>query len=406
MYFRRFLLEKAKKMCYNDRTTITIVSNERNIAMKEKEIAQIRRRYRSDKINISRICGCYVNSKKEIISEFDQSLGMMSEDDANGMLGLLKKTLSGHIGTNLLEIEFSTHQVSQSEEYSLLSKLKATELKDTEARAELYKKIIENLEFEGSYLILLAHDNYDVFDICADGMKSEESTTVYSYVICAVCPVKEGKASMSYYFPEKCFRTVCADTVLSRPEIGFVFPVLEDGLTNIYKAAYYTKNLENNYSELVNALFAKEAPMPAKEQKQTFGEVLEQTVGEECSLHLVSSIHAQINEIIEENKAEKEEELPFINKDDAAQMLRFCGVSEDKIEAFEKGFDESFGENAEIPSSNLAGTKQLQIETPEVSVKVSGGCSNVVQSRVIDGVKYILIRADNDVTVNGVSVKI
>jgi hypothetical protein len=255
-----------------------------------------------------------VNEKKEIISEFDQSLGMMSEEDANGMLSLLKKALSGHIGTNLLEIEFSTEQVNSGEEYVLLAKLKASELKDAEIRTELYKKIRENLELSGSYLILLAHDNYDVFDITADGMRAEDSTTVYSYVICAVCPVKEGKSSMSYYFPEKCFRTICADTVLSRPEIGFVFPVLEDRQTNIYKAAYYTKNLENNYSELVNALFAKEAPMPPKEQKQTFGEVLQETVGEECSLRLVSSIHSQINEIIEESKTEKDEELPFITK--------------------------------------------------------------------------------------------
>ena len=374
--------------------------------MKEKEIAEIRRRYRSDRSNISRICGCYVDSKKEIISEFDQSLGMMSEDDANGMLGLLKKVMSGHIGTNLLEIEFGTHQVSEGEEYALLSKLRSTELKDADTRAALYSKIIESLELDGSYLILLAHDNYDVFDIGADGMRAEESTTVYSYIICAVCPVKEGKATMSYYFPEKCFRTICADTVLSRPEIGFVFPVLEGRETNIYKAAYYTKNLENNYSALVDALFAKEAPMPAMEQKQTFGEVLEQTIGDECSLRLVSSIHAQINEIIEENKVEKEEELPFISKDDAAQMLRYCGISEDKVEAFEKGFEESFGEDAEIPPSNLARTKQLQIETPEVTVKVNAGHSEVVQSRIIDGVKYILIRADNDITVNGVSIQI
>lgn len=374
--------------------------------MKEKEIAEIRRRYRSDKSNISRICGCYVDSKKEIISEFDQSLGLMSEEDANGMLGLLKKALSGHIGTNLLEIEFSTAQVNDGEEYALLSKLKASELKDAELRGELYKKIIDNLEFNGSYLILLAHDNYDVFDITADGMRAEDSTTVYSYIICAICPVKEGKASLSYYFPEKCFRTICADTVLSRPEIGFVFPVLEDRQTNIYKAAYYTKNLENNYSELVNALFAKEAPMPPKEQKQTFGEVLQETIGEDCSLRLVSSLHAQINEKIEECKNEGDDELTFINKDDAAQMLRYCGISEDKVEAFEKGFDESFGENAEIPPSNLSGTKQLQIETPEVTVKVNAGCSELVQSRIIDGVKYILIRADNDVTVNGINIKI
>jgi hypothetical protein len=146
--------------------------------------------------------------------------------------------------------------------------------------------------------------------------------------------------------------------------------------------------------------------MPPKEQKQTFGEVLQETVGDDCSLRLVSSLHAQINQKIEENKNEGDDVIPYINKDDAAQMLRYCGVPEDKVEAFEKGFDESFGENAEIPPSNLSGTKQLQIETPEVTVKVNAGCSELVQSRIIDGVKYILIRADNDVTVNGINIKI
>ena len=59
--------------------------------MTEKEIAEIRRRYRSDKSNISHVRGCYVNEAKEIISEFDQSLGMMSEDDADGILKVLKR---------------------------------------------------------------------------------------------------------------------------------------------------------------------------------------------------------------------------------------------------------------------------------------------------------------------------
>ena len=374
--------------------------------MNEKEIAEIRRRYRSDRSNISRICGCYVNEKKEIISEFDQSLGMMSEDDANGMLGLLKKTLSGHIGTNIFEIDFTTEQVSSSEEYSLISRLRASELKDPTLRGELFARIIENFELDGSYLILLAHDNYDVFDVNADGMRAEDSTTVYSYVICAICPVKEGKPTMSYYFPEKCFRSICADTVISRPEVGFVFPVLEEKETNIYKSLYYTKNLENNYSELANALFANDLPMPAKEQKQTFGEVIEESVGEECSLRLVSSIHAQMNEIIEESKNEGDDELPVVNKADASNMLRYCGVSENKIEAFEKKFDQSFGENAELPPSNISGAKQLQIETPEVSVKVNAGCGTSVDTRVIDGIKYILIRADSEVTVNGIKVNI
>lgn len=41
--------------------------------MNEKEISEIRRRFRHDKSNIQKIRGCYVNEKGEIISEFDQS---------------------------------------------------------------------------------------------------------------------------------------------------------------------------------------------------------------------------------------------------------------------------------------------------------------------------------------------
>ena len=374
--------------------------------MNEKEIAEIRRHYRYDRSNITRLCGCEVNKSKEIISEFDQSIGMMSEEDANGMLGLLKKALSGSIGRNLLEIDFTTNQVNNSEKYSLISNLKLSGLKDLTLRNALYNKIIENFEIDGSYIIILGYDEFDVFDVSADAMGSEESTSVFSYMICAICPIKEGKVQMSYYSPEKCFRSVTSDSVVSRPEVGFVFPVIEDGQSNIYKALYYTKNLENNYSELVDALFENEAPMPAKVQTQTFGEIIEDTIKDECSLRVVSSIHAQLNQIIEESKNEKDEELPLVTKKDAGDMLRFCGVSEEKVEAFEQSFDDCFGENAEISPKNLSNTKQLQIETPDVTVKVNAGRTGAVETRIIDGIKYILIRADEDVTVNGVSINI
>ncbi|MBR2080986.1 MAG: DUF4317 family protein, partial [Oscillospiraceae bacterium] len=41
------------------------------------------------------IYGCYVNDRKEIISEFKQSTGIMPENEAEKYFGLLKRTLSG-----------------------------------------------------------------------------------------------------------------------------------------------------------------------------------------------------------------------------------------------------------------------------------------------------------------------
>lgn len=47
--------------------------------MNEKEIAELRRRFRPEKSCISRIRGCCVNEKKELVSEFDSLLGMLPE---------------------------------------------------------------------------------------------------------------------------------------------------------------------------------------------------------------------------------------------------------------------------------------------------------------------------------------
>ena len=114
--------------------------------MNEKEIAEIRRRFRADKTNITRVCGCFVNEKKEIISEFDQSIGMMPEEEAERTLSLLKKTLSGTPKRNILEVEFSTLQVMESEEHKLLTDLRSTELKDKEIVHKLYDKITEHAQ--------------------------------------------------------------------------------------------------------------------------------------------------------------------------------------------------------------------------------------------------------------------
>ena len=50
--------------------------------MNEKEVAEIRRRFRPDKSNITCVRGCYVNDKHEIVSEFRQSLALTPQEEA------------------------------------------------------------------------------------------------------------------------------------------------------------------------------------------------------------------------------------------------------------------------------------------------------------------------------------
>jgi len=374
--------------------------------MTEKEIAEIRRRFRTNKCNISHIRGCFVNEAKEIISEFDQSLGMMPEDDADAMLKILKKTLSGTPGRQLLDIEFSTQQVMESEEHKLLCELRSTQLKDEELVHKLYEKIISTYESNEGYLILLAYDAYDVFTKTADGEDELESSKVFNYFLCSVCPAKEGKAALSYYLPGKCFRTVVADTVLGAPELGFMFPAFDDRNANIYGALYYTKKLNDSHEATVDALFSSELPMPALTQKETFAQILEETAGEDCNMMVVRTVHSHINNMLEGHKAEKIEEPPVLTKEDIGEMLTYSGVSEEKVEKFYEKYDENFGKDARLNPKNIADAKTISVKTAEAKIKISAGNAGVIETRIIDGVKYILIRADADVEVNGVNIHI
>ena len=139
--------------------------------MNKKEISELRRRFSPDKNSIGHIYGCYVNTKKEIIAYLDESLAAMPPEEAEKYLGLLKKALSGTQGKNLIDIVFSTQQVADSPEHKLLMSLRETELKDPAVRQAFYDKVIESLDMDDSnYLVLLAHDAYDVPFKAKDGL--------------------------------------------------------------------------------------------------------------------------------------------------------------------------------------------------------------------------------------------
>ena len=159
--------------------------------MNEKEIGEIRRHLRRDRSNMTAIFGCFVNDNKEIIAEYRSSTGIMSENEADKYFAILRKVLSGSVGKNLIDLTFQTSQVAGSPEHGLLMKLRESKLQDEELRGELYQKIIDHLALEGNYLILLGCDSYDVpFKSKDDSLQNDSSDETFSYLICAICPVK------------------------------------------------------------------------------------------------------------------------------------------------------------------------------------------------------------------------
>ncbi len=61
--------------------------------MNEKEVAEIRRRFRPEKSSINHVRGCYVSEQGEVVSQFDLSLALMPQEEGENLLALLRRTL-------------------------------------------------------------------------------------------------------------------------------------------------------------------------------------------------------------------------------------------------------------------------------------------------------------------------
>ena len=188
------------------------------------------------------------------------------------------------------------------------------------------------------------------------------------------------------------------------PEMGFLFPAFDDRAANIYNALFYTKKPDDLHQEFIDAVFHTEPPMSAAEQRESFQAALTDALGDVCGLEVVQTIYEQLTEKIAQHKESKDPEPLSLTAKDVGKMLLEYGVDEEKAAAFEKQCAESLGEGAALNPVNLVDTGRFEVKTPEARLIVDPVCSYVVETRVIDGKRYILIPAGGDVEVNGMPI--
>lgn len=377
--------------------------------MNQKELQEIRRRYKPEKDSISCIYGCYVNAAGEIVSQMELSTGLMELEEAELYLKLLKKSLSGTLGRNLMDIEFTTKQVEDSDEHRLLQALRLSHLRDESMRQLFYQRVIESLDMgEDSYVILLGADSYDVpFRTGSDEIWEEGSSEVFDYIICSICPVKDAKASLRYYAEQQSFRGASTGHVLSNPELGFMFPAFDDRSANIYNALYYSRSLSDIHEEFIAGVFnAQQVPLSAGAQKNAFGEVLCESLENECSLDVVKAVHGQIRERLQLHKESKDPEIPEIYVEDVEGILKDSGVTDDKVSSFGEACRREFGENSVMNPGNLIESRKFELVTPEVKITVDPEYAYMIKTKVIDGSRYILVPVGEGVEVNGIDISV
>ncbi len=397
--------------------------------MNKKEINEIRGQYTLENCGIRKIVGCYVDGEKQKVTRFDATFLNLPEEEQHKYYEIFKKTLSGVQGKNLLDMSFSVSAFEEQGARTFLYNLRDSDLMDEHLLDEFYDRVIETYDYVGNYLIILIEQAYDVPAVTTDNIEMEDaSDEVYKYILCSICPVKLSKAGLGYDEDKNLIRELDRKYMVDLPDMGFLFPAFTDRSEDGDRIVFYTKNSEKLQQEFIANVLDCYIPMPAATQKEGFNELITETLGDSCDYETICNIHENINEIIEEQKELKISEPVVLNKHEMRNIFEKSGVKGEQLERFDESFNKHFEqrgrndnsqlssdidsgdrfdnryEEGKIIASNIAIPRKFEIKTPDVVVKINADRTDLVETRIIDGQQYLVIRVDEGLEVNGIAV--
>jgi len=372
--------------------------------MNKKEILEIRKQFTPANCAITRICGCYVDHEKNKKLESKDAFLSLPEEEAFKYFDIFKKTLSGTVGKNMLNMEFPIDAEMPGGTQEFLLKLRNSKLEDDMLLEEFYDKVIATYEYAENYYIILIHAMYDIPGKGSDDLEMfDASDEVYEYLLMSICPVSLSKAGLCYNAEDNRIEDRIRDWIVDMPDKGFLFPAFNDRSTDLHSVLYYTKKSSDLQPEMIDQLLGAKMPMSADDQKETFQMIIEDTLGEDGDYETVRNIHETLNDLIEEHKEEPE---PLaLDKIEMRKVFEQSGVDTEKMENFDRNFEENAGEKATLLASNIAETKKFNIETPDVVIKVNPDRADLIETRIIDGRQCLVIPVDDHIEVNGINVR-
>ncbi|MCR3759424.1 DUF4317 domain-containing protein [Clostridium felsineum] len=332
--------------------------------MNKKEILELKRRFKKDECTFTRMCGCYVDAQKNIVLKLKETFLNLQDEEFFKYLEIAKKTLSGTVGNNLLELEFPlTEEADNNRQLSLLG-LKKSALKDDGLLDSFYNLIIDSYDYAGNFLILIFHDAYDVMTKTTDNAKLDESEEIYEYILCAVCPVSLSKAALGYLEDENRIGARNRDWIVGPPDVGFVFPAFTDRSSDIHSIMYYTKNAKDTHPELMEGALGCSSKQSATQEKEKFNTIIRKAIGsdDKKSELLFMDIQETLSNVIDDNSTINgdDAEPVILTKDNIQDILVESGLSEEITEKIQKSYEEEFSDTPPVVE-NLIDKKALKV---------------------------------------------
>lgn len=315
--------------------------------MNRKEVFEIKSRLKKSGCTFTKLRGCYVNAEREIVLRLNETFLNLEEDEFYKYLEIAKKTLSGTLGNNLLELAFPLEEEKTGGKQQFLMGLRESKLKNEELLETFYQLIIDSYDYAGNYLILIFHDAYDVMAKTSDNRRLDESEEVYEYLLAAICPVALTKPGLGYLEDENKIGPRRRDWVVGAPENGFIFPAFTERSTDIHSVMFYERNPIEPHKELMELVLGCPVKVTAAEKKNIFQNIIKNSVADsEKSTRIFSDIQESLGQLAEEQAAvsDSSEEPVILTHETVQEILSDSGLPEELISKIETAYTENFSE--------------------------------------------------------------
>ena len=130
--------------------------------------------------------------------------------------------------------------------------------------------------------------------------------------------------------------------------------------------------------------------------------MVEQTLGRSCNFENVKNLNDAVSDLIEQNKDTGEPVQ--IEKEQMRRLLSENGADQSVLSDFDAAYDEAVGQGVPLMAENLIDTSKLEVKSPSMKISVKADMSDMLKTRVIDGMEYLLIPVTDELEVNGIRI--
>ncbi|MCR5294418.1 MAG: DUF4317 domain-containing protein [Lachnospiraceae bacterium] len=345
--------------------------------MDKNGLAEIRKVLRRDDPPVDWIYSFYVSPENDLSWQSFRKWLSLDEDESFRHKDILKKALSGSEGREI----FSVGLASQAE---TLFAVRTLEEANEEVLQDFAGRVIASYPHTDPYYGVLFHITYDVPAMSSDRRRLEDGDVVYQSVVLALCPAQLSKAALGYNDSDGVFELSRRWTI-GAPVEGFLYPAFNDRIGDMNEVLYRAK--KEISSDLFIAFFDAVIPVTARMQKTAFNTLIDSL---NASVESVALIQDDLGHLDGEN-------VSFLEKNETRSLIERCGMD---AENFDEAYDEIIGDT---PLA-VAALKEAAVvfSTDSATIKVPADRAQLVSTREIDGITYLLVPVDGAVVVNGI----